>query len=238
MNKIFVFLLVFTLTCFTSCDQGEGITASEPPSVDFSSVENPFQEDSLIHGAKGKHFTMEAVLLDAVGLKSFQLYYPEWYLDNTINLTEFYPGETLYEYHMSYNFRVPDDADEEEEFVIKLTATNLGNLYTEKEFILKLDGDYTAPTITDIEPGNNAAVSAQGFRIKFRVQDDEELKYVVFRFPYAQVYDSITSFRGGKAYNYDQPFEDLPDGKYEFHILAVDLFENSREKNINFTITD
>jgi len=238
MKKIPGILLVCTIIWLISCDGEDGITASEPPGVDFSSVENPFQEDSIIHAAIGKSFTIEALLLDEVGLKSFKLYYPDWYLDNTIDLTEYYPDETLFEYAMSFNFKVPGDVDEEEEFVLKLTATNLGNLQTEKEITVRLDGDYVAPTITDIEPGNNATVASQGFRIKFRVQDNEELKYVVFSFPHANVYDSITSFRGGKAYNYDQPYEGLPDGKYDFYIKAVDMFENSREKNVNFSISD
>lgn len=238
MKKIRGILLVCSIIWLISCDGEDGITASELPRVDFSSVENPFQEDSIIHAAIGKSFTIEALLLDEVGMKSFTLYYPEWYLDNTINLTEFYPDETLYEYTMSFNFKVPGDVDEDEEFVIKLTATNLGNLHTEKDIIIRMDGDYTPPTITDIEPGNNATVSSQGFRIKFKVQDNEELKYVLFKFPHAHVYDSITSFRGGKAYSHDQPFEDLSDGKYDFYIKAVDMFENSREKNVNFSISD
>ena len=223
---------------FLSCDQDEGVAATNAPEVDFSGVENPFQEDSIIHAAVAKTFTIEAILRDEVGLKSFRLYYPEWFLDNTILLTEYYPKETLFEYAMSYHFLVPADADPEEDYILTLTATNLGDLSTEREIIVRMDGDYTAPTITNIEPGNNTIHPPQDFHIRFRVQDDEELKYVVFKFPHAGVYDSITSFRGGKAYNYDQPYENLPNGKYDFYIRAVDRFENSREKNVNFSISD
>jgi len=238
MRKLFGILWIISTVGLYSCKEEEGITATEPPHIDFSSVENPFQEDSIIHAARGKTFTIEALLLDQVGIKSFNVYYPDWYLDNTIELTEYYPDEILYDYDLSFNFKVPGDVDEEEEFVLKLTTSNLGNLYTEKNVVIRLDGDYVAPTITDIEPGNNSTNPSEGFRIKYRVQDNEELKYVVFKFPHENIYDSITSFRGGKAYSYDQAFEGLPDGKYDFYIRAVDMFENSREKNVNFSISD
>jgi hypothetical protein len=238
MKKLFGILWIISTVGLYSCKKEEVITATEPPYIDFSSVENPFQEDSIIHAAKGKSFTIEALLLDQVGIKSFNVHYPDWYLNNTIVLTEYYPDEILYDYDLSFNFKVPGDVDEEEEFVLKLTTTNLGNLYTEKNVVIRLDGDYVAPVILDIEPGNNSTVSSQGFRIKFRVQDNEKLKYVVFKFPHENVYDSITSFRGGKAYSYDQPFEGLPNGKYDFYIRAVDMYENSREKSVNFSISD
>lgn len=238
MKKLFGILWIISTLGLYSCKKEEGITATEPPYIDFSTVENPFQEDSIIHAAKGKTFTIEALLLDQVGIKNFNVYYPDWYLDNTIELTEYYPDEVLYEYDLSFNFRVPSDVDEDEEFVLKLSSTNLGNLSTEKSIVLKMDGDYVAPTITDIEPGNNSTLPSYGFRIKYRVQDNVQLKYVVFKFPQENLYDSITSFRGGKAYNYDQAFEGLPDGKYDFYIRAVDMFENSREKNVNFSISD
>jgi len=230
-----LFLLVMGLV---ACDKEPEITASEAPEVVFPSGEDPFQDDSIIHAAVGKTFTINAALSDAVGLLNFNLYYPDWYLDNTIDLTHFYPGETLMEYDMSFNFEVPDDADQEEEYSLRLRVTNLGELYTEKELVVRLDGDYSSPTITEVWPINNSTVPSAGMHITFRVQDDRELKYVVFDFPGGMVYDSVTSFRGGKAYFYDEPFEDLVAGDYSFSIRAFDSFENSREKNVDFTISE
>ncbi len=239
MKHVAAILLLFSMAWLSSCNTSGGeITATDPPVILLSSGESPFQEDSIIHAAVGKTFTVSAELLDVVGMKSFNLYYPDWYLDNTILLTEYYPGETLHEYDMSFNFKVPNDVDPEEEFRLNLTATNLGNLSAQTEVIVRLDGDYIPPSITEVEPGNNSTVLSAGLHIKFRVQDNEELKYVVFWFPEASVYDSITSFRGGKAYSYDESYEFLDNGKYSFSITAVDMFENRREKNIDFTISD
>ncbi len=236
-NVVGIFLLV-TMAWLQSCEKEGGITASVPPGVAYNSVDNPYQEDSVIHAAVGKTFTIGADLTDIVGLKSFNLYYPDWYLNNTIDLTEFYPNEILYEYAMSFNFKVPSDVDAESEYILKLTATNLGGLYTEKDVSVRMDGDYNAPVISDIEPGNNAILPAAGLRVKFKVKEDEELKYVVFHFPGAGVYDSITSFRGGKAYSYDEPYDHLPEGKFDFTIKAVDMFENTREKSVTFIISN
>jgi len=238
MRNVVGITLLLTMVWVQSCEKEGGITASIPPGVDYSSVDNPYQEDSIIHAAVGKIFTIGADLTDEVGLKSFNLYYPDWYLDNTIDLTEFYPDEVLHEYQMSFNFKVPSDADAGSEYMMKLTVTNLGGLSTEKDVLVRMDGDYSAPLITDIEPGNNAILPAAGLRVRFKVKEDEELKYVVFNFPGAGVYDSITSFRGGKAYSYDEAYDHLPEGKFDFTIKAVDMFENTREKSVAFIISN
>lgn len=231
-------LLIILMLGIVSCDKDPEITATEAPGVEFPAGENPFQNDSIIHAAVGKKFTINATLSDAVGLTSFNLYYPDWYLNNTIDLTHFYPDETLLEYKMSFHFEVPDDVDQDEEYHIRLTVTNLGNLFTERELVVRMDGDYSSPTISEVWPVNNSTVPSAGMQISFRVQDDRELKYVVFDFPGGMVYDSITSFRGGKAYSYDEAFEDLAAGNYSFSIKAVDSFENFREKNVDFTISE
>jgi len=231
-----IILLTALLLC--TCEGDSGITATDPPGVDLSMVENPFQEDSIIHAAPGKTFSVHARLTDEVGLKEFRFFYPDWYLDNTVDLTWYYPDETLYEYDMAFQFRVPADASYEEEFVLQYTATNLGGLSSEKQFLVRMDGDYEAPRIFDVAPANNEILPSDGFRIGFKVSENEELKYVVFRFPAASAYDSVTSFRGGKAFSYDEPFEGLAEGNYDFTIRAVDMFENAREKNVNFLIRD
>jgi len=238
MKKVVGIILIMSVAWLHSCTKEGGITATHPPDLVFSSGESPFQEDSIIHAAAGKKFNVAAYLTDEVGLKSFNFYYPDWYLDNTINLTEFYPGKTLLEYDLSFNFTVPKDVDPEEEFSLGLTTTNLGGLSSERNVIVRLDGDYNAPVISNIEPGNNAILPSEGLRVKFRVQEDEKLKYVVFYFPGAAVYDSITSFRGGKAYSYDEAYDHLSEGKYSFTIKAVDMFENTREKSVAFIISN
>ena len=238
MKKISGIILICTAILSYSCENEDVITATKPPDVIFPTGQNPFQEDSILHAAPGRDFTIEATLSDDVGLKSFNILYPDWYLDNTINLTEYYPDTILNEYDLSYHFKVPDDSDEESEYIFSLTATNLGGLSTVREIIVRLDGDYEAPAISNVYPGNNSAVSSFNLRIQFKVQENVKLKFVVLDFPLASVYDSITTFRGGKAYSYDEPYDHLPEGKYTFVIRAVDMFENIREKNVIFTVSE
>jgi hypothetical protein len=238
MKNVAGILLFLLVLGSLSCDNGEEIAATDPPGVVFSSGGNPFQDDNIIHAAVGERFILYADLSDGVGLRSFNLFYPDWYLDNTIDLTAYYPDETLLEYGMSFGFEVPDDVEQDGEFLLQLTVTNLGGLSTEKEIVVRLDGDYNPPDISEVEPVNNAVVSPTGLRIAFRVQEDRELQYVVFRFPQTAVYDSITSFRGGKAFSYDEPFGELSAGKYTYTIKAMDMFDNAREKSVDFIISE
>jgi len=220
-----------------SCDQGNGIETTEAPRVDFANITNPFQEDSLVHAAPGERLRLEAWLRDEVGIQRFHLYYPLWDLDNTIEVAEYYPDRVLYEYLLSFGFEVPPDTDPDEEYILMLTVTNRGGLTTEREVYVAMDGDYQSPVISEVSPGNNEIVEGDAVNIKFRVQENEELKYVVFHFPAMEIYDSVTSFRGGKAYAYDQVFDGLTEGKYRFTIRARDMYENSREKEVNFLIS-
>ena len=85
--------------------------------------------------------TVTADFSDAVGIKSFNLSYPQWELNNTIDLIEYYPGQQLKTYRMVYNFLIPDDADETQTHGIKLTATNLGDLSSAKMITVVMNGD-------------------------------------------------------------------------------------------------
>jgi len=230
--------MAFFVVLLSACEKEESVTATLSPDIEFVTGKSPFQEDSIIHAAKGKKFTIEAILRDEAGLKSFHVYYPDWYLDNTIDLARYYPDQVLKVYDLSYNFTVPGDVDEENEYVIKLSATNHGGLTSQRNLIIRLDGDYEAPKISEIVPGNNATVSASNFSIQFKVQENVQLKYILFEFPFRNVYDSITSFRGGKGYTYNESYNGLPAGSYNFSIKAVDMFENTRERYINFSISD
>jgi hypothetical protein len=105
MKKLFGILWIISTVGLYSCKKQEGITATEPPHIDFSSVENPFQEDSIIHAAKGKTFTIEALLLDQVGIKSFNVYYPDWYLNNTEWIAQVIDGSYREYYSRMYEGR-------------------------------------------------------------------------------------------------------------------------------------
>jgi len=158
MKNFGFILLLIALILITGCKKDDEITASEAPGISFISDENGFQEDDVIRGAQGQTMTIRAELTDDVGIKSFRIFYPEWDLDNTVDVAQYYPDQVLTTYTMEYNFLIPDDADNYKNHEINLTITNLGNLNTETTFTVEMDGDYEAPVITNLYPGNNSTV--------------------------------------------------------------------------------
>ena len=236
MRHLIHLVAVLLLVQATSCGEGPGIVAEVPPMIDLESISNPFQELTTVHAAPGKTLRVEALLTDEVGLKSFNLAYPDWFLDNTVDLTFYYPDSVLKSYHMTFYFQVPGDASETAEFPLNLTATNLGDLTSEVLLTVKMDGDYIAPTIFDVSPSNNEIIASSDFNIAFSVSENVLLDYVIFDFPAGSVYDSVSTFRGGKAYVYEEEFSGFENGNYSFSIKAVDRYENVRIKNVNFLI--
>lgn len=236
MKKLQLIIICCILAVSYSCQDDEGITATVPPQIKFES-ENPFQEDSLIHAAEGKTFTIEATLTDDVGLKSFTVQKPDWNLNNTVDLTKYYTT-TLNEYKVAYSFGIPYELNADSIYTLKLSATNLGDLSITKEFYIRLDGDYKAPEITDVVPGNNEIISSNDVSISFRIAEDVKMKYVIFELPVLNIKDSITSFKGGKGYNHDEVYTISKNGKYNFKIRAYDMYLNENSKTINFTINN
>lgn len=238
MKKITLALFVIGMVLVWSCEKDDKISATNPPNIVFNSDENAFQDDSLVHAAPGKQFTVVASLTDDVGIESFTIAKPEWFLDNTVNVADYYRETTLNDYQLMYQFIVPEEVDIEGVYEVQLSAKNLGGLSTKSKFYITMDGDYEAPVISDVNPSNNAVVQANGLSIKFKITENNELKYVLFEFPQENIKDSTTSFRGGKVYSYDELYEHLKPGNYKFKITAVDKFENSKIKEIAFSVIE
>ena len=154
-------ILCFATACLllvAGCKKDEDITAELPPDITYLSDDQGYQDEDVISGAPGVKMTIQAEFTDAVGIKSFRLVYPEWNLDNTIDLTEIYPGVVITNYTMEYNFKIPENADESKNHEIALIVTNLGDLSAQGSFTVMLNGDFEAPQITNVYPGNNSTV--------------------------------------------------------------------------------
>lgn len=234
-NLVLIILLAVPLL-FSTCKKEETITATVPPSIDFVSDEYGFQTDNIISGAPSKTMTARAVLNDDVGIKSFTISYPEWELNNTISVYEYYPDEVLNTYLMEYSFLIPADADESKNHEIALTVTNLGGLNTESQIIVILDGDYDPPVIANEFPGNNSTVPGEGLYFEFEVSDNVGLKYVVVEFPSFGFYDSITDFEDPKFLSYRKNINVQEFESYDYIIRASDHFMNQDSKSILFNV--
>jgi len=235
--KNFVFILMIAVfLSLTFCKKDDEITATVPPSVSFISDDFGFQTGNTISGAKGKTMTVRAELKDEVGIQSFRVFYPEWELDNTVNVSEYYPGEALHTYLLEYNFLVPEDADDSKNHNMSLVVMNLGGLTTESEIIVLMDGDYDAPVISNEYPGNNATVPGEDLHLSFDVTDNIGLAYVVVEFPAFNFYDSISEFENPKELSYYKNINVRDWESYEYSIRAADGFSNQDMKIIKFNV--
>jgi hypothetical protein len=230
-------LLILILVIFSTCKKEENtITATVPPDIEFSSDDNDYQNGNMISGAAGQTMTVRATFTDEVGIKSFRIAYPEWHLDNNIDLATIHQGETLKTYAFEYNFLIPEDADNAKNHNIQLVVTNLGNLSTEADIIVTLDGDYESPVIFNEFPGNNSTVPEEGLALRFDVTDNKGLKFVVVEFPQLGFYDSISEFEDPKSFSYEKNLNLPGNESYEYAIRAEDHFTNGSASNLRFTV--
>jgi len=218
------------------CKKEEKITAEFPPEVTYLSDDQGYQQGDVVSGAPGVKMTIRAEFNDNVGIKSFRLVYPEWELDNTIDLTQIYPEEVIKTYTMEYYFQIPADADESKNHEIGLVITNLGDISTNSSFTVMLNGDYEAPVISNVYPGNNSTVPQEGLQISFEVTDNISLEYVVVEIHNFNYYDSITQFSDPKFLSYHKNISVNPAETYSFSIRTSDHFNNSSQQAVSFNI--
>jgi len=236
MKKKLGILILIVLVTLITCKKDDPITASDPPGVTFISDDAGYQEDNVVRGAQGQTMTVRANFTDDVGLKSFKISYPDWDLDNTVNLIEYYPDEVLKSYQMEYIFKIPTDADDTKSHEMRLTVTNLGELSAEYLITVLMDGDYEAPKLSNLYPGNNATVPEEGLQITFDASDNMSLKYVVVEIPSHNLYDSITIFTDPTFYHYRKFISGEAAQTYTYNVRVSDHFNHKAVQNSTFTV--
>ncbi len=142
INKIFLTIACCSIIIMGCKKDKETVPdAPNPPTVTLS--------NEIIITTLGADFFMEADLTDAVGLKSFTLRYDDWYLFNTISLVD---NGNPKSYRVKYKFKMPDTAANKIHS-ITLTATNVGNKQTSKQFKISLNTDFPKMYLTEtIDP--------------------------------------------------------------------------------------
>lgn len=229
MKKIkFLFFLAFFATLFIGCQENEpSFPASEDPTVSVTTGE--------IYGAPNRKFEIKAALADDLGLQSVRIQIAELSLDKVIT---FETDPLLTTYDLSYFFEVPADRGSSEAFKIKLTITDVSGNAIDQEINLRLDGEFSAPSITMDSPKEGAVIllpSSNIMKVKFTVNDDSGIDFVRVTCAALSI-DDMVSVNGAQSYTYEKDFE-LPrnDASYVLTITAKDKFvvPNSGTTNIN-----
>jgi len=213
-----------------------GLSACKDDEPDFPDVTNDPSITlyaSTIHTVQGRVIRLEGTVKDDVGLKSINLNNDNWYLDKTIT---FSTDSLIKDYDLWYDFIVPAGSPNSDDQVI-ITATNVGGRIYTLHVVVKMDGDFTAPTLAVSSPVDGLilpTVTPNPLDISCTISDSRRLGYFVVKEETLAFYDSI-SFESTATTSYDyQKTLDLPadPAAYEFAFMVADTAGNTTEKNV------
>ncbi|WP_290792289.1 hypothetical protein [Flavihumibacter sp. UBA7668] len=156
-------LLAFLLSCLMACRKDDLPDAPNPPEIALT-------RDTII-AVQGSIFTIDALLTDQVGLRSFNLRYDEWFLNNTISLQDSSNPAT---YRVQYKFRMPENAANKIHTIV-LTGTNVGGIESTKEIVVMQDTDFPRMYLTDNKEA--PAASTALFGVPMRVDKTGAYSY-------------------------------------------------------------
>jgi len=133
-----------------------------------------------VHVEPGMDITIKGKVADADGISTISLSCPELYLNKTIDIIAVY-GEPLKEYDLDYTVQTARHG-EGENYIVKLTVTDVGGRTVEKEFGANLDADFTAPYF-NAKPGENITVLIKNetlIKINVDITDNRVVDYMEF----------------------------------------------------------
>lgn len=131
------------------------------------------------HTEPGMDITIKGLITDADGISTIKLECPELYLDKTIDIIAIY-GEPLKEYRLEYSMQTTRHL-EGENFVVKVTVTDIGGRQQVQEFGANLDADFTAPYFT-AAPGEQITVlikNQTAIKLNVEIADNRVVDYAV-----------------------------------------------------------
>lgn len=233
---LWTFLFAATLT--TGCSSDDN---------DYKDVDgqNPTLELTSDHvrTLNGYEFKIAGKVADKDGIRSIRLQSSALYLDKTIDLVTLYP-EPLYEYDLNYGFTIPEET-EGDEFIVKVTVTDLGGRAIENEIRITMDGDYTEPTITPstnlTSDHINIALSEDNpMTFRFTAKDNRGLAYLELVIPVLNISERVDLEGEGitdAVFEKEITFPVDETGAYIMTIRAVDTFDNMTEKEYTMLIS-
>ena len=109
-----------------------------------------------LYSLPNRKFVIKADLKDDLGLKCLQISIPEFYLDKEIT---FPTNELVTEYELAYEFLAPADTKGTDTFKVNLLLTDVSGNSVTKELTLHLDGDFNAPSLSNVKPTDGSVIS-------------------------------------------------------------------------------
>jgi hypothetical protein len=232
-KNVFLFFLAFFALLFTGCQNNEAdFPSSDDPTIVVATNE--------IYGAPTRKFEIKAALADDLGLKSVHIQIPELSLDKVIS---FATDPLLKTYDLSYFFEVPADRGTSEVLKIKLTVTDVSGNSVADEIKLRLDGEFSAPSIDMITPKEGAVIllsSSNLLPVNFVVNDESGIDFIHIQCAALEI-DETIEVGGAQSYTFNNTYTlPLVADNYVLTITAKDMFAipNTGSLNVNIVATN
>lgn len=126
----------------------------------------------------GRTIKVKGQVADNDGISTIDLVCRELNLNKRINLIEIY-GEPQKTYDLDYAFKIQEN-EQGDNFVIKVTTTDIGGRQDTQEVKVTLDGDFQPPVFT-AAPDKEITVilkPSTAFNLQFTVEDNRVVDYV------------------------------------------------------------
>lgn len=193
-----------------------------------------------LYSLPNRKFVIKADLKDDLGLKSLQISIPEFYLDKEIT---FPTNELVTEYELAYEFLAPADTKGTDTFKVNLLLTDVSGNSVTKELTLHLDGDFNAPSLSNVKPTDGSVIfqsEDMQLDISFNVTDVTGIDSVIVTVDDLKINEKI-KVGGQKEYTFEKTFAIPSDLRsYEIIITTVDNFvePNKKSQSIKFSVAD
>lgn len=223
--KHFYFLVSYlALAILMGCSDDDNVKVDSTP--EFANL------ISEISSLPGQTFNLEAVINDPAGIKSIRLQYEPWYLDKTIQKDSLPTS-----YNLNYAFKIPQDELDDSSHTIIITAENSGGMITQREVVVSLDADFTAPQIAFVSPANASTVQiGEGDEILLDINltDNKILGEL-------KIESSIlneTVMLSDKSSNYKKSINIEEAGLYVFNVTLTDKAGNTTTSTRSVNVVD
>lgn len=193
-----------------------------------------------LYSLPNRKFVIKADLKDDLGLKCLQISIPEFYLDKEIT---FPTNELVTEYELAYEFLAPADTKGTDTFKVNLLLTDVSGNSVTKELTLHLDGDFNAPSLSNVKPTDGSVIfqsEDMQLDISFNVTDVTGIDSVIVTVDDLKINEKI-KVGGQKEYTFEKTFAIPSDLKsYKIIITTVDNFiePNKKSQSIKFSVAD
>lgn len=184
---------------------------------------------SIISPINNGNLTSSAVF-ESQGVDDLGIVRVELWIDNDL-------FGTVYRPDLDNKFRHYFDTTKYQNGAYNLTfkAFDVTGNVDVKNVTVNIRNDYTPPTISIISPQNNEKLDGT-VKIEINAQDDTTINEVKLYYNTTFIGKATTASQPDQPYKFDWNVENIPEGNYNFRVVATDVFGKSTTQTLPIEI--